>query len=189
MLATAGVKGFAFTLLRRHARLAVHRGARHLGDPRHDGAHAHHALAPHAGRRQGAHSLALRLHGQLEVVLLDVRRDPARRRARDRAASALNFGIDFESGTRITTPVQQAASVAQVRNALAPLGYGDAKIQTVKDAKLGKHVFQITVKKLPPDKVEPGARTRSTRSSASPGRTSPRTRSGRPSAPRSPGRR
>ncbi len=69
------------------------------------------------------------------------------------AGLGLNFGIDFESGTRITTPVQQAASVAQVRNALAPLGYGDAKIQTVKDDKLGKHVFQITVKKLPPDKV------------------------------------
>ncbi len=79
-----GREGLRVHAAGRHARLAVHRGARHLGDPRHDGAHAHHALAPHAGRRQGAHSLALRLHGQLEVVLRDVGHDPARRRARDR---------------------------------------------------------------------------------------------------------
>ena len=77
------------------------------------------------------------------------------------AALGVNFGIDFESGTRIVTPVEKAASVADVRNALVPLGYGDAKIQSVKDSKLGQHVFQITVKKLPPDKVtrvENGAR-------------------------------
>ncbi|HEX4759755.1 MAG TPA: protein translocase subunit SecF [Thermoleophilaceae bacterium] len=69
------------------------------------------------------------------------------------AGLGVNFGIDFESGTRVTTPVEKAASVAQVRNALAPLGYGDAKIQQVKDKQLGAHVFQITVKKLPPNKV------------------------------------
>ena len=33
ILATAGVKGFAFVLVHRHARLAVHRGARDAGDP------------------------------------------------------------------------------------------------------------------------------------------------------------
>jgi SecD/SecF fusion protein len=69
------------------------------------------------------------------------------------AALGVNFGIDFESGTRITTPVQRAASVNDVRNAIKPLGYGDAKIQSVNNSKLGKYVFQITVKKLPPDKV------------------------------------
>ncbi|HEY1594466.1 MAG TPA: protein translocase subunit SecD, partial [Thermoleophilaceae bacterium] len=70
------------------------------------------------------------------------------------AGLGVNFGIDFESGTRITTPVQQQASVNDVRNAIAPLGYGDAKIQQVQDKQLGPNVFQITVKKLPPNKVD-----------------------------------
>ena len=69
------------------------------------------------------------------------------------AALGVNFGIDFESGTRITTPVQQKATVQTVRNTISPLGYGDAKIQQVQDKALGPNVFQITVKKLPPDKV------------------------------------
>ena len=65
----------------------------------------------------------------------------------------INFGIDFESGTRITTPLEQKASVDQVRNVLTPLGYGDAKIQNVNDPELGKNVFQISVSQLTPDKV------------------------------------
>src|SRR5205814_10366731 len=65
----------------------------------------------------------------------------------------LKLGIDFESGTRITTPVQRAASVQGVRNALSPLGYGDAKIQSVKDPQLGNHVFQITTRRLEPNRV------------------------------------
>src|SRR5215216_3516046 len=66
----------------------------------------------------------------------------------------INFGIDFESGTRITTPLQRSASVDQVRGALEPLGYGDAKIQDVDDPELGKNVFQISVSQLTPDKVD-----------------------------------
>jgi SecD/SecF fusion protein len=69
------------------------------------------------------------------------------------AGLGVNFGIDFESGTRITTPVEKAASVQDVRNVIAPLGYGDSKIQLVQDKQLGQHVFQITLKKLPPDRV------------------------------------
>jgi SecD/SecF fusion protein len=69
------------------------------------------------------------------------------------AGLGVNFGIDFESGTRITTPVQENASVNDVRNSISPLGYGDAKIQQVQDKQLGQHVFQITVKKLPPNRV------------------------------------
>jgi SecD/SecF fusion protein len=65
----------------------------------------------------------------------------------------LKFGIDFESGTRITTPVQKAASVQQVRNVLTPLGYGDSKIQSVNDPQLGKYVFQISTRKLEPNRV------------------------------------
>ncbi|HEX8856682.1 MAG TPA: protein translocase subunit SecD, partial [Thermoleophilaceae bacterium] len=69
------------------------------------------------------------------------------------AGLGINFGIDFESGTRITTPVERKASVQQIRNVLSPLGYGDAKIQSVQNSSLGPNVFQITVKKLQPDKV------------------------------------
>ena len=50
----------------------------------------------------------------------------------------INFGIDFESGTRITAPLQQAASVDEVRSTLDPLGYGDAEIQSVDDPELGQ---------------------------------------------------
>jgi SecD/SecF fusion protein len=66
----------------------------------------------------------------------------------------LNFGIDFESGTRITTPLQRPATVDQVRSVLKPLGYDDAKIQDVNDPELGDNVFQISVPKLPPDEVD-----------------------------------
>jgi SecD/SecF fusion protein len=65
----------------------------------------------------------------------------------------INFGIDFESGTRITTPLERAASVDDVRSTLAPLGYGDAKIQEVDDPDLGQNVVQIAVPQLEPDQV------------------------------------
>ncbi|NLT05809.1 MAG: protein translocase subunit SecD [Solirubrobacterales bacterium] len=64
------------------------------------------------------------------------------------AGLGLQFGIDFESGTRIKTPVAQQASVDDVRNALAPLGYGDAKIQEVDEPELGDTVFQISTPTL-----------------------------------------
>jgi SecD/SecF fusion protein len=68
------------------------------------------------------------------------------------ATLGINFGIDFESGTRITTPLQHAASVDDVRRTLTPLGYGDAKIQAVDDPALGKNVVQIAAQ-IDPDKV------------------------------------
>jgi SecD/SecF fusion protein len=70
------------------------------------------------------------------------------------AGLGINFGIDFESGTRITAPLQKAASVDQVRSTLSPLGYADAEIQEVKDPELGQHVVQIEVKQLEPDQVQ-----------------------------------
>jgi SecD/SecF fusion protein len=65
----------------------------------------------------------------------------------------INFGIDFESGTRITAPLQQPASVDDVRATLDPLGYGDAEIQTVDDPELGDNVVQIEVAQLDPGEV------------------------------------
>jgi SecD/SecF fusion protein len=70
------------------------------------------------------------------------------------AGLGINFGIDFESGTRITTPLEKAATVDQVRDVLRPLGYGDAKIQDVNNKELGKHVMQISVSQLEPGQVD-----------------------------------
>jgi SecD/SecF fusion protein len=71
------------------------------------------------------------------------------------AGLGLNFGIDFESGTRIKTPLERPASVDDVRSkVLAPLGYADAKVQTVKDPDLGNNVVQIATKTLQPAKVD-----------------------------------
>ena len=60
------------------------------------------------------------------------------------AGKGLNFGIDFESGTKITAALEQRASVEQVRNAITPAGFGDAKIQTISNAELGPNVVQIS---------------------------------------------
>jgi SecD/SecF fusion protein len=69
------------------------------------------------------------------------------------AGFGINFGIDFTSGTRITTPLEQTASVDQVRDTLAPLGYGDAKIQAVEDPELGDNVVQVSTAQLEPERV------------------------------------
>jgi SecD/SecF fusion protein len=69
------------------------------------------------------------------------------------AGLGINFGIDFESGTRITTPLERTATVDQVRDTLRPLGYADAKIQNVNDPDIGQHVFQISVAQLEPSQV------------------------------------
>jgi SecD/SecF fusion protein len=65
------------------------------------------------------------------------------------SGKGINFGIDFEGGTRITIPLEKAATVDQVRNQVAPLGLADAKIQTLTNPELGKHVVQISTKELP----------------------------------------
>src|SRR5215208_6206912 len=69
------------------------------------------------------------------------------------ATLGINFGIDFESGTRITAPLREAASVDQVRATLDPLGYADAEVQSVDDPELGKNVVQIEVAELDPSEV------------------------------------
>jgi SecD/SecF fusion protein len=69
------------------------------------------------------------------------------------AINGLNFGIDFEGGTRITAPLEQAATVEQVRSAVSPLGLGDAEIQTVANPDLGRNIVQISSDQLQPDQV------------------------------------
>ena len=60
------------------------------------------------------------------------------------STKGFNFGIDFESGTRVTAALDRSATVEQVRDALRPVGLGDAKIQNVKDPDLGDHVVQVS---------------------------------------------
>src|SRR4051794_31013079 len=70
------------------------------------------------------------------------------------AGKGINFGIDFESGTRITAALEQPATVEQVRNVLSADGYGDATVQGVSNSQLGKHVFQISTATLEPPQVD-----------------------------------
>ena len=155
-LATAGVHGLRVHAGSRHPGLAVHGRARHLGDPRLDGAHAAAAPAERARRAHGRRppGLALRLHGQLALVLLVLGRDPPGRRARDRRprdqlrhrlrVRHADHGAAAE-GRRASTRCATRSRRSATR---------DAQIQEVKDPELGKHVFQIAVKQLGPAKVQ-----------------------------------
>jgi SecD/SecF fusion protein len=64
------------------------------------------------------------------------------------AIQGLNFGIEFEGGTRITAPLSRPATVDQVRSVLATQGLGDAEIQTIKNDQLGANVVQISAHEL-----------------------------------------
>ncbi|MGO9903448.1 MAG: protein translocase subunit SecD [Solirubrobacteraceae bacterium] len=69
----------------------------------------------------------------------------------------LNLGIDFTSGTRIQVGLQHTATVAQVKSIMAAVGAGDATVQKVKGKATGANGFQISSKYLThtaSDKVE-----------------------------------
>ena len=148
-LATAGVKGFAFTLgigtlvslftavLATSAILGALARTRFLGSAAALGATERRSRRfDFAGASKWFFSMSgvILLAGAIALSTLGI-----------------NFGIDFESGTRITTPLEQRASVDQVRDALRPLGFGDAKIQSVDDPELGDNVVQVAVKELDPE--------------------------------------
>jgi SecD/SecF fusion protein len=69
------------------------------------------------------------------------------------AGKGLKFGIDFESGTRITASLQRAASVQDVRATIENQGFNNITVQSVKDPELGKHVVQIRTASLKPPEV------------------------------------
>jgi SecD/SecF fusion protein len=152
MLATAGVKGFAFTLgigtlvslftavMATQAILSTMGRARVLSSPTALGAHL-------AGRRwrfdfMGASKWFFSMSGTILLI-----------GALSIGGKGLNFGIDFTSGTRVTTNVVRPASEAQVRSVLDTFNAGDAKIQRVANKALGPHVFQIETKRLQPNQV------------------------------------
>lgn len=67
--------------------------------------------------------------------------------------NGLNFGIDFESGTRIEVSVKDPVSTEGLRQVVAPVGLGDAKIQKVDNPALGGQVFQIRSGTLRPEGI------------------------------------
>jgi SecD/SecF fusion protein len=70
------------------------------------------------------------------------------------AGLGIKFGIDFEAGTRITTPLEQAAGTDEVSDAVSPLGFGTPKVQEVQDEELGENVVQLALSQLGPNQVE-----------------------------------
>src|SRR4051794_6264443 len=70
------------------------------------------------------------------------------------ATKQLNFGIDFESGTRITVAVEGNTDEEAVRQALEEAGIEGEEIQAVSDKAFpGKDVFQIQSHQLEPSQV------------------------------------
>jgi SecD/SecF fusion protein len=72
------------------------------------------------------------------------------------ATKGFNFGIDFESGTRVEAALAQPASVDDVRSALSDAGIdgaGTAKIQETQDPNFGQNVIQIQGK-IPADQAQ-----------------------------------
>jgi SecD/SecF fusion protein len=69
------------------------------------------------------------------------------------ATKQLNFGIDFESGTRITAALEQRTDEEGVRDALEQAGVTAEEIQQVDDPNFGSNVFQIQSHQLAPEEV------------------------------------
>jgi len=65
----------------------------------------------------------------------------------------LEFGIDFDSGTRITSAFVQKTDEEGVRDVLDKQGLGDAKIQRITDEDLGTNAFQVRTASLRPAEV------------------------------------
>ncbi len=66
----------------------------------------------------------------------------------------LNLGIDFTSGTRITTSLVRPASQAQISSIMSSVGATNPTIQKVTNKSLGTNVWQISSKQLQPGNVE-----------------------------------
>src|SRR4051794_14393379 len=147
ILATAGVKGFAFTLglgvivslftavLATQAILLSLRGTRVIRSRAALGAgeQKHKFRFDYMGASKWFFSMSgiILLIGALAI-----------------AGRGINFGIDFEGGTRITTGLEKPATVDGIRSVLAPQGLADAKIQTISNDALGPHGVQISAHEL-----------------------------------------
>ncbi len=153
VLATASVKGFAFTLgvgtlvslftavVFTQALLAVFGRGRLLSSPRLLGT-AQESESRWRFNFVGASRWFFSISGMILVV-----------GALSLAVSQLNFGIDFESGTRINFAPEQSASVEDVRSVIEEEGLGEAEIQETDDEQFGDG-FQIQSEELQPGGVE-----------------------------------
>jgi SecD/SecF fusion protein len=145
VLATAGVKGFAFTLgigtlvslftavLFTQAVLSTVGRSSLLHSPRALGA------GKQRVRWHFDFSAASRWFFSMSGCILAIG-------AISMATKQLNLGIDFTSGAKVTASLDQPASVDQVRSALEKAGVDNAssaEIQSVDNPKLGKNVIEI----------------------------------------------
>ncbi len=62
----------------------------------------------------------------------------------------LNFGIDFKSGTRIQTAFVKHVSESEVADEMAVLGFPNAEVQKFSSKSVGGNGFQISTKTLKP---------------------------------------
>jgi SecD/SecF fusion protein len=69
------------------------------------------------------------------------------------ATKQLNFGIDFESGTRIKVALEKPTDEEGVRGTLDSIGLSGEEIQGVSDPNFGNNVFQIQSHELRPGEV------------------------------------
>jgi SecD/SecF fusion protein len=65
------------------------------------------------------------------------------------ATKQLNLGIDFEGGSRITAGLQKPATVDDVRTTVEGAGIDDAEITKASNRQLGTNVFEIDSKASP----------------------------------------
>jgi SecD/SecF fusion protein len=151
-LATAEVKGFAFTLgigtlvSLFTAVLATRAALGAMGNSR----LVTHPSALGAGRKRrswkydfmGASRWFFSLSGTILLI-----------GALAIGGKGLNFGIDFKSGTRIKTAFVRSATEGQVENVLAAQGFPNAKVQKISDSSVGGAGYQISTKTLGPANV------------------------------------
>jgi SecD/SecF fusion protein len=153
VLATAGVKGFAFTLgvgtlvslftavVFTQALLAAFGRTRLLNSPGLLGAGSEDSTQRWHFNFIGASRWFFSISGAILVV-----------GALSLSTNQLNLGIDFESGTRLNFAPERSASVDQVRATLEGEGLGDAEIQETDDEQFGAG-FQVQASELQPGGV------------------------------------
>ncbi|HTQ68595.1 MAG TPA: protein translocase subunit SecD [Solirubrobacteraceae bacterium] len=153
-LATAEVKGFAFTLgvgtlvslftavLATQAALGAMGRSRFVSHPAALGA------SPRRGRGwhfdfMGHSKWFFALSGTILLV-----------GALAIGGKGLNFGIDFKSGTRIQTAFVHPVSENEVAQVMAAQGLGNAEVQKITNPNVGGSGYQISTKTLGPEQVD-----------------------------------
>ncbi len=150
VLATAGVKGFAFTLgvgimvslltavVFTQALLGSMSHTKFMRSPAMLGAKPQERVRWHFDF-MGASKWFFSISGMILII-----------GAFALTTKQLNFGIDFESGTRIKVALSQTTDENGVRGTLNSIGIKDESIQRASDPNLGDNVFQIETSELTP---------------------------------------